>query len=55
MNKYDKNKVILYLTAVQNDLRTYLNNPQEFDSEFFEDIEIAVSESLSLLEKENAI
>jgi hypothetical protein len=52
MNKYDKNKVILYLTAVHNDLMTYLANPHEFDSEFFEDIEEAIAESLSMLEKD---
>jgi hypothetical protein len=52
MNNYDKNKAVLYLTAVHNDLVTYLANPHEFDSEFFEDIEEAVAESLKLLEKE---
>ena len=51
MNPYDKNKVVLYLTAVHNDLVTYLANPHEFTSEFFEDIEEAVAESLTLLEK----
>jgi hypothetical protein len=52
MNKYDKNKAVLYLTAVHNDLVTYLANPHEFDPEFFEDIKEAVAESLRLLEKE---
>jgi hypothetical protein len=52
MNQHDKNKAVLYLTAVHNDLVTYLANPHEFDSEFFEDIEEAVAESLKLLEKE---
>jgi len=42
MNQYDKNKVVLYLTAVHNDLKTYLDNPHEFDAEFFEDIEEAI-------------
>ena len=52
MNQYDKNKAVLYLTAVHNDFVTYLANPHEFDAEFFEDIEDAVRESLHLLEKE---
>jgi|LakMenEpi03Aug12_release.lakeMendotaPanAssembly.Ray.scaffolds.fasta_scaffold4344061_2 hypothetical protein len=52
MNKYDKNKAVLYLTAVHNDLVTYLASPHEFDAEFFEDIEEAVAESLRLLERE---
>jgi hypothetical protein len=53
MNQYDKNKAVLYLTAVHNDLVTYLANPHEFDAEFFTDIEEAVAESLQLLEKED--
>ena len=52
MNQYDKNKAVLYLTAVHNDLVTYLANPHEFDAEFFEGIEEAVAESLKLLERE---
>lgn len=53
MNKYDQNKVSLYLTAVHNDLVSYLASPHEFDAEFFEDIEEAVAESLRLLERES--
>ena len=52
MNKYDQNKAVLYLTAVHNDLITYLASPHEFDADFFEDIEEAVAESLRLLERE---
>ena len=52
MNQHDKNKAVLYLTAVHNDLVTYLASPHEFDAEFFEDIEEAVAESLRLLERE---
>jgi len=51
MDKFEKNRVILYLTAVYNDLETYLKAPQDFEAEFFEDLKEAVSESLSILEK----
>jgi hypothetical protein len=51
MDKYEQNKVILYLTAVYNDLETYLKNPHEFEAEYFEDLREAVQESLNILEK----
>ena len=51
MNDHDKHLVVLYLTAVHNDLKTYLANPEEFDAEFFVDLEEAVRESLRLLER----
>jgi len=51
MNQYDKDKAILYLTAVHNDLITYLANPHEFDAEFFEDIVDSVADSLFLFDK----
>jgi len=51
MNEHNQYQAILYLTAVHNDLKTYLANPNEFDEEFFVDIEEAVAESLRLLER----
>jgi hypothetical protein len=51
MSKFDTNKIDLYLTAVYNDLDTYLDKPHEFDSEFFIDIKYAVKECLHLIER----
>ena len=53
MNTYDKNKLSLYLTAVSNDFETYFNNPDEFTSEFFEDLAEAVNECLDILNKKD--
>jgi hypothetical protein len=53
VKNHELSRVELYLTAVFNDLETYLKSPHEFEPEFFEDLKEAVQESLNIIEKVN--
>lgn len=50
MKTWEKNRLEIYLLAITNDLETYLENPQNFQSECFEDVRECAREALRLVE-----
>jgi hypothetical protein len=49
MKTWEKNRLEIYLLAITNDLERYLENPQDFQAEYFEDVKECAREALNLI------
>jgi hypothetical protein len=55
MTEHDYEKAMKLLLAVEVDLRNYLKNPAEYQSEYLEDPHCCITEALSRLEVETGV
>ena len=55
MTEHDYEKAMKLLLAVEVDLRNFLKNPAEYQSQYLEDTHCCITEALSLFQVETGV